>query len=196
MRTILSVACLASGCVSLPVMASGQGALEPRGAEPFITVLKPERARGRGYRLEYMVDAPLDATWKFKTDFDSDVLSTNEMILSHRLVSRTADAVITETVYSNKPKLVFRWKTTLVPEQHLLEFELLNPEDCGEEYHYGSIRLQAQGAATRVTQVAYFDFFGASLWVNYPFRGGMSRFLEDTVRWEQLTVPKYWRQDE
>jgi hypothetical protein len=180
-------------CVVLPsrVQSSSPGPEPPPASEPVITVLRPERAAGRGYRLEYTVDAPLDVTWKFKTDFDSPVLTTNKMILSNRVVSRRAGEVVTETVYSNKPKLVFRWKTTLIPDQHRMEFVLLNPGECGEDYHYGDIRLQALGGETRITQVAYFDFFGASLWVKYPFRGGMSQFLGDTVRWEQQAVAKY-----
>ena len=41
---------------------------------------------------------------------------------------------------------------------------------------------------TRVTQVAYFDFWGASLWANYPWGGGMKDFLSYTAQWEQETV--------
>lgn len=191
-HAILAAMCVAGGALPSPLHASAADTQQSPGTEPVITTLKPERAEGRGYRLEYTVDAPLDVTWKFKTDFGSQVLLTNKMILSHRLVSRKDDEVVTETVYSNKPKLVFRWKTTLVPDQHQLKFELLNPEACGMDYHYGSIRLQAAGSATRVTQVAYFDFFGVSLWVSYPFRGGMSHFLNYTARWEQQAVPAYW----
>jgi len=191
-HAILVVVCVALGTQSSVVLASSKEKDALPASEPIVTILEPERANGRGYRLEYTVNAPLDVTWKFKTDFDSQVLATNEMILSNRVIQHGVDEVITETVYSNKPKLVFRWKTKLVPEQHLLEFVLLNPQDCGEEYHYGSIRLQAEGSTTRVTQVAYFDFFGVSLWVKYPFRGGMSQFLNDTVRWEQQAVLEYW----
>lgn len=194
LHAILTTVCVACGVLSSHVRAAAPDTDGLPGAEPVITALKPEGMEGRGYRLEYTVDAPLDMTWKFKTDFGSQVLLTNKMILSHRLVSREGDEVITETVYSNKPKLVFRWKTSLVPDQHLLKFELLNPEACAMDYHYGSIRLQAAGAsATRVTQVAYFDFFGVSLWVSYPFRGGMSHFLNYTARWEQQAVLAYWQ---
>ena len=41
---------------------------------------------------------------------------------------------------------------------------------------------------TRVTQVAYFDFLGASLWADYPWGGGMRDFLAYTARWEQEMV--------
>jgi len=189
---ILAIVCAGLGAHSFVLPAAEAGKDTSPGGEPVITLLKPERAEGRGYRLEYTVDAPLDVTWKFKTDFDSQVLTSNTLILSNRVVSRSADEVVTETVYSNKPKLVFRWKTTLIPDQHRMEFVLMNPEACSQNYQYGSIQLQSQGAGTRVTQVAYFDFFGVSLWVNYPFRGGMTQFLDDTVRWEQQAVPAYW----
>lgn len=193
MHAILAIVCVALGANSAAVRAAGLGKVTLPAGDPIITILKPERADGRGYRLEYTVDAPVDITWQFKTDFDSKIVLTNKMILSHRVISRTADGVITETVQSNKPKLVFRWKTRLFPDQHRLEFVLLNPDECGMDYFYGSILMQAMGSATLVTQVAYLDFFGVSLWVHYPFHGGMSQTLDDNVRWEQKAVPEYWR---
>lgn len=182
---------IASGALSAETPATGPAADELSDNAPLITKLKPEKADGRGYRLVYTVDAPLAVTWNFKTDFASQVLLSNQLISSHRLISRDGNEVVTETVYSNKPKRVFRWKTTMFPEQHLLKFVLLNPEACGQKYHYGTIQLQAEGSATRVSQVAYLDFFGVSLWVNYPLSGGMSHFLNDTARWEQQAVLKY-----
>ena len=158
------------------------------GASPVIVKLKPERETGRGYQLSYMIDAPIDVVWKFKTDFDNQFLLSNKFFTSHRLVSQDRDEVITENVYSNKPKATFRWRTTLSADRYLLEFTLLNPEECGQKYHYGHIQLEAAGARTRVRQVAYFDFFGVSFWVNYPFSGGMSSFLKYTAAWEQQTV--------
>jgi hypothetical protein len=157
-------------------------------SDPSISKLKPERKKGRGYKLVYTVDVPLEVYWKFKTDFDNQFLLSNKFIASHRLVSRKLNEVETEDQYSNKPRAIFRWKTTLLPDQHLLKFVLLNPEDCGQKYHYGYIQLEAQGSRTRVTQVAYFDFFGVSFWVNYPLRGGMSYFLKYTAKWEQRTI--------
>ena len=44
------------------------------------------------------------------------------------------------------------------------------------------------GESTKVTHVAYFDFFGATLWVHYPWGGGMLDFLEYTAQWEQRTI--------
>jgi hypothetical protein len=157
-------------------------------SDPSISKLKPERKKGRGYKLVYTVDVPLEVFWKFKTDFDNQFLLSNKFITSHRLVSRDLNEVVTENEYSNKPKAVFKWQTTLLPDQHLLKYVLLNPEDCGQKYHYGYIQLEAQDSRTRVTQVAYFDFFGVSFWVTYPLRGGMSYFLKYTTKWEQQTI--------
>lgn len=157
-------------------------------SEPVISKLKPEQSRGRGFKLEYVVSAPLDEFWSFKTNFDSDLLHKNKFINSHKLVSHEGNLVITETEYTYKPGSIFKWQTTVFPEQNLLEYELLNPKECGQKYHYGSIQLDAQGKSTRVTHIAYFDFFGATFWVNYPFKGGMSEFLEYTARWEQQFV--------
>jgi len=159
--------------------------------KPVITRLKPEREKGRGYKLVYYVDAPVELVWKFKTDFDNRFVLSNRYIDAHRLAGRNGNEAVTETIYSKKPGTVFKWKSTLFAEQHFLEYVLLNPGECGQEYHYGSIRLEAADFGTRVTQVAYFDFFGVSLWVSYPFAGGMSHFLQYTARWEQKTVPEY-----
>jgi len=81
--------------------------------------------------LIYLVDAPLDVFWKFKTDFDNQFLLSNKLIISHRFVSRNRNVVVTE-----------------------------------------------------------FDFFGVSIWVSYPFYGGMSYFLKYTTGWEQQTILK------
>ena len=159
-------------------------------SKPIIYKLKPERKDGRGYRLIYLVEAPLEVFWKFKTDFDNQFLLSNKFITAHRLVRRTEDEVITESEYSSKPGSIFKWQTTLFPDQHLLKFILLNPQECGQRYHYGYIQLEPLGSRTRVTQVAYFDFFGVSIWVNYPFYGGMSYFLKYTAAWEQQTILK------
>ena len=159
-------------------------------SKPIIFKLKPERKDGRGYKLVYLVDAPLEVFWKFKTDFDNQFLLSNKFITAHRLIRRTRDEVLTESEYSNKPRAIFKWQTTVLPDQHLLKFTLLNPEACGQNYHYGYIQLEPLGSRTRVTQVAYFDFFGVSIWVNYPFYGGMSYFLNYTAAWEQQTILK------
>lgn len=187
----VSTAWLACVTFSPALPAAGPAVALPPEDKPVITVFKPEGVAGRGYRLEYTVDVPLEIAWQFKTDFKSKIVLTNPMVLSHRLVSRNGNVVVTESVQKNKPKSVFRWKTTLFPDQHRIAFVLLDPDQCGMDHLYGSIRLQAIGSATRITQVAYLDFFGVTLWVNYPFRGGMSQTLFDTVRWEQQAVLAY-----
>ncbi len=161
-----------------------------RSGRPFIYKLKPERLNGKGYKLIYRVDAPLDIFWKFKTDFDNDFLLSNKLITAHRFVSRNRNVVITENKYASKPNATFKWQTTVLADRHLIKFTLLNPAECGQKYHYGHIQMKALGQATRVTQVAYFDFIGVSLWVNYPLYGGMTDFLEYTAAWEQQTILK------
>jgi hypothetical protein len=166
----------------------------------FIRKLSPRHKDdgGRGYELVYVVDAPLDAYWKFKTDFDNDFLTTNKFINAHRLISQHNNVAVTEDIfsedlYSHKPKAKFRWQTTLFPAQYRLAFVLLNPKECGQKFHHGSIQLEAadaSGQKTKVTQKAYFDFFGVSFWVNYPWYGGMKDFLRYTAHWEQTTVPR------
>jgi hypothetical protein len=180
---------------NLPAQDDAQEISEQKLASghPLIFNLKPEKEEGRGYKLVYLVDAPLDIYWKFKTDFDNEFLLSNKYIKSHRLVSRRGNTVITENEYTTKPNLIFRWQTVVIAERHLLNFVLLNPEQCGQNYHYGHIQLEALGPMTKVNQVAYFDFFGASFWVGYPFYGGMSYFLKYTAAWEQQLILKIKR---
>jgi hypothetical protein len=157
---------------------------------PFVYKLKSEEPEGRGYRLVFVVDAPLNIFWQFKTDFDNDFLPSNKYIAIHRFISRSGNVVVTENKYKDVSKSLFRWQITVDSDHHRLEFVLLNPEDNNHEYHYGYIQLESLGPKTKVTQVAYFDFFGDFLWVNYPFYGGMVDFLKYNARWEQETILK------
>ena len=155
-----------------------------------ITIYKiaPDKRGGRAYKLIYFVQAPIDSYWKFKTDFDNDFLVKNKYIQEHKFIMRTGNTVITENKYAYKPDVYFRWQTTVLPEAHRLEFDLLNPEECGQKYHYGHIQLASVEAGTLVTQTAYFDFLGAAFWAIYPWRGGMKDFLSYTALWEQETM--------
>ena len=164
--------------------------------KPLIRKLPPSQQGGSGYELVYVVDAPLDAFWKFKTDFENTFLTTNKFIKAHQLISQHDNVVVTEGVFSDdvyihKPNAKFRWQTKLFPDTYRLEFVLLNPEECGQKFHHGSIQLESTGPEsrrTKVTQRAYFDFFGVSFWVHYPWYGGMKYFLTYTVEWEQATI--------
>lgn|GEM_PF-501553 len=156
----------------------------------YVYKLDPEGSAGKGYKLVYMVAAPLGTYWKFKTDFKNDFLLTNKLITEHRLVEHKNNVAITESVYATKPGVEFRWRTIGFPDRHRLNFELQNPKECGQKYHYGHIQLQAAGEHTKVTQTAYFEFFGATLWMNYPWYGGMRHYLEYTARWEQETITR------
>lgn len=188
------LALVATSGLASELSASGPLKAQFPNDEPIISKLIPEQAHGRGFKLEYFVDAPIDVFWSFKTNFDNDLLHKNRYINSHKLVSREGNLVITENEYSYKPRNVFKWQTTVFPDRHFLEYTLLNPEECGQKYHYGYVQLKTDGARTRVTHVSYFDFFGVSLWVNYPFRGGMSHFLKYTARWEQQLVSEFEHQ--
>lgn len=151
---------------------------------------------GSGYELVYVVEAPRDAYWEYKTDFDNDFLITNKYINAHRLISQDNHVAVTEDIFSKdlypyKPNAKFRWQIKIFPAQYRLDFVLLNPAECGQKFHHGTIRLEAAGASgqkTKVTQTAYFDFFGVSFWVNFPWYGGMKDFLTYTAHWEQTMV--------
>ena len=131
---------------------------------------------------------PIEVYWKFKTDFDNAFLVKNKYIKAHRFVSRKGNAVITEDKYANGPDSFFRWQTLVFPDAHRLEFKLLNPEQCGQKFHYGQIQIKAVNQGTQIVQTAYFNFWGVSLWAKYPWRGGMKDFLSYTARWEQKIV--------
>jgi hypothetical protein len=148
---------------------------------------------GYGYKLQYVVPVPIQTFWQFKPDFAGDLLLTNDELIGHRLVKTVDNAVITENRYASAPQLKFLWQTTVHPEHSRLDFKLLNPTDCRHDFHYGSIQLTSKGQNTLVTQIAYFDFTGASLWVSYPWYGGMKSTLTKVAKWEQKTALKYAR---
>ena len=156
--------------------------------EPLIYRLEPEARGGQAYKLVYLVNAHVDVVWRFKTDFNNEFVLTNKFIEEHRFINREDNVVITEVKYSNRPGVKFRWRTTLSPSSYRLDFVLIDPEKSGQKFHYGYIQLEAFGQNTRVTHVAYFDFFGAFFWVHYPWSGGMSDFLRYMARWEQKAI--------
>ncbi len=151
----------------------------------------PAPSGGYGYRLRYYVPAPIDVFWRFKTDFDNDVLLTNEELVEHRLVESFNNSVITEDRYATIPGLKFIWQTNVISDKLRLEFKLLNNEDCRHDFHHGVIELSPAGNYTQVTQTAYFNFVGASLWVKYPWYGGMKSTLTRMVRWEQKVASEF-----
>jgi hypothetical protein len=150
--------------------------------------IEPERRGGEGFKLVYIVPVPVDVFWRFKTDFKGEFLLSNRYIMKHRFVRETDNITITENRYSNAPNETFRWRTISHADRYRLEFELENPRECGQKFNYGTIHIEPFGSYTKVTHICYFDFFGASLWVNLPFEGGMSTFLAYIARWEQETV--------
>ena len=179
-------------CVSvLPPNAGMAGTAQSQDVpEPAIRLLEPEPRGGEAYELVYHVPVPENIYWRFKTDFDNSFLTDSELIEEHRFLRRTRNVVITEEKYAFDPDTIYRWQTILYPEEQRLEFTLLNPEECGQKFHYGSIRIEDKGRTTKVTQTAYFDFFGASLWVRYPWSGGMRDILRTTAEWEQNAVDR------
>ena len=153
-----------------------------------LETIAPHANTGYGYKLQYYIIAPIDISWSFKTDFDSNLLLTSDELIGHRVVKTVGNSVITENRYATAPGLRFLWKTVVIEEQYRMEFELLNPRECRHDFHFGSIQLSPDGEFTKVTQIAYFDFTGASLWVKYPWYGGMEDTLTQMVEWEQETI--------
>jgi len=153
-----------------------------------ITRVSPDPRGGQAYRLTYSVPLPLEILWRFKTDFDNQFLESNKYILKHRLISSRDNVVVTEDIYSSNPSERFHWQTRIFADHHRLEFKLLESKAHNHKFHYGIIQLQDAGESTRVTQTAFFDFFGASLWAAYPWAGGMQTFLKYTANWERETA--------
>jgi hypothetical protein len=156
-----------------------------------LETIPPYADSGYGYKLQYYIFAPIDISWSFKTDFDSNLLLTSDELIGHRIVKTIGNSVITENRYATAPGLRFLWKTVVLEEQYRMEFELLNAAECRHDFHFGSIQLSPDGEFTKVTQIVYFDFTGASLWVKYPWYGGMEDTLTQMVEWEQETILKY-----
>lgn len=156
--------------------------------------ISPPGRDGFGYRLIYYVPAPLEIFWRFKTDFENEALTTNQEIIEHRVVSFSDNNVVTDNRYATWPNLRFLWQTTVDWNQYRLAFKQLNVKDSLQDYHYGTIQLSPAGDHTKVTQIAFFNFVGASLWVKYPWYGGMKTTLTSLARWEQKTALRYKRE--
>ena len=156
--------------------------------EPFIYRIEPDSRGGEAYKLVYFVPAPIEVFWRFKTDFHGDFIETNKYLEEQRVIREEHNLVIVENRLSNKPEVTFRWRNVLHPSKYRLDFFLENPEQCGQRFHYGYFQLEPLGRYTKVTHVAYFDFFGSSLWALYPWEGGMKAFLDYLARWEQQTI--------
>jgi hypothetical protein len=166
------------------------GRKSPADGGSIIHHIRPDPRGGTGYKLVYLVNLPLGAYWKFKTDFDNEFLLTNKYIEHHRFIEKSGNRVTTENRYTNAPNVYFKWLSILFPNSYRIEFNLLNPDECRQKFHYGYIQAESSGSKTKVTHVAYFDFLGAALWAYYPWAGGMSDFLSYTARWEQETTEK------
>jgi hypothetical protein len=158
--------------------------------EPFIYRIAPDARGGEAYKLVYLVPVPIELFWNFKTDFHGDFLETNKYVTNQQVIREEQNVVVIENRLANKPETKFRWRNILFPKKYRLDFVLENPEQCGQRFHYGHFQLEPLGAHTKVTHVAYFDFFGASLWAYYPWEGGMYAFLDYIARWEQETILK------
>ncbi len=150
---------------------------------------------GQGYRMTYCVALPLAIYWRFKTDFDNDFLTSNPHITAHQFIRREGDVVLTENRYAHNVKRLFRWQTVVDHRAHRLDFNLQNPDDAGQEFHFGTIQLVDQGPYTVVHQAARFKFSGDALWAFYPWRGGMRSFLQSFVAWEKHTALEWHLRD-
>lgn len=179
-----------NGFVGLPLhhATAEPDAEELLNKQSIVYRIIPEKRGGEGFKLIYLVPAPVDVFWRFKTDFRGNFLLSNKYIQEHRLIHESGNVTVTENRYANAPNKTFRWRTTLFPDQHRLDFQLENPRECGQRFHYGSIRMVPFRSYTKVTHTAYFDFFGAFLWANLRIEGGMTSFLTYTARWEKETV--------
>ncbi|MGD8251288.1 MAG: SRPBCC family protein [Desulfobacterales bacterium] len=182
---ILAAVSLVVTAAALPRTASeSRQEAEPAIIEP----IAPWQGVGKAYRMTYEVGVPVNVLWRFKTDFDGEFLTSNRYIESHRLVHQKPGRVVTENRYTYQPGLTFRWETLLFPSSRRMGYRLLNPKDCRQRFHFGTIQLIPRGDGTRVVQTAWFDFSGVWLWFHNPWGGGMTAFLRYNARWEQETA--------
>ena len=169
------------------------GTAHANNRKPFqknMVIVETNRAGGYAYRLTYYVDVPIEVFWRFKTDFTSDEIAESRHIRRHTFMGRQGNNVITETQFAGMPHSRFVWKTTVYEGQYRLAFSLIQTNFPGHRFHYGHIQLRPSGKGTEVTQVAFFDFVGASIWVINPWRGGMKSFLNSIADWEQQKITK------
>ena len=186
---------LSSASILILILLTATGNADTAGLQKVIVERVFSEAKGGyGYKLQYYVPTTIETFWQFKTDFRNvRVVKGNELI-GHRLVRMSVNGVITENRYASAPKLKFLWQTTVFPGRYRLEFKLRNAAECRHDFHYGMIQLSPAGSFTKVTQIAYFKFKGASLWVRYPWNGGMKSTLTKVARWEQKMATRHLRE--
>lgn len=165
----------------------------PPNLEISVLKLSDEKAGFFGYKLQYIVPVPIDVYWRFKTDFDNEIISTSAAIAEHKFIRSVGNNYYTENRFSASPGTRFVWQTTVYYNKYHLEFRLVNAKEIRHEFHFGSIQLSPAGKNTFVTQRAYFNFRGASFWVRYPWYGGMKSTLTSVAKWEQKTARKHMR---
>lgn len=195
-RSILIVSTVIAGMLviaTVPAFAEDCGSGEPN-PPPVIERIRPDATDGEGYRMTYCVAVPLETYWRFKTAFENDFLVGNPHIRDHRYLGRKGNVVLTENRYTHNSKRLFRWETTVHDRDYRMDFKLLNPEEAGQQFHFGTIRLTSRGRTTMVSQEARFQFSGAAFWAFYPWRGGMRSFLQSFVSWEQKTAREWQAQ--
>jgi hypothetical protein len=117
-------------------------------------------------------------------------VTSNKYIRHHQFLQCKGNVIITANAYSHFPNKRFTWQTTVYAKNNRLEFTLLSPKEAGHRFHNGHIQLESMGHKTLVTQVAYFDFAGVTLWYYLPWAGGMRSFLKYTAYWEKRTMKR------
>ena len=80
--------------ITMPVHAEPE--TKPMDKRISIEKVFPDANGGFGYVLEYYVPAPIEAVWRFKTDFTSEILLTSAELVGHRLVRSVGNSVITD----------------------------------------------------------------------------------------------------
>ena len=67
----------------------------------YISVQKiSEENSGRyGYRLRYIVPVPIESYWRFKTDFDNEILATSAAISEHKFIRSVGNTAILKTAF-------------------------------------------------------------------------------------------------
>lgn len=184
------VSALIALTATLGFAAAAAGADERVAVTTEVHRIPPAGKTGHAFRLTYTVNVPVEQFWKFKTDFGGEFLLSNRYIISSRLVSRRGNVYITETRYVDSPDTVFKWQTTIYPSAHRMNYRLLNPKECGQNFNRGTIQLSTDSGTTRVEHSTYFDFFGATIWAHFPGPGGMVGFLRYTAEWERETIER------
>ena len=174
------------GCANISIQPAS---IEPANEEllsgqTFIYRITPDVRGGIGFKLVYLLNAPIHEVWNFMTLFDPNILTTKTDVIEYRILERTEKIVISEGVYDYGTKHALRYKHKISDYAYKIDYELETPGVLIQDFNYGSVQLESAGRATRITHLGFIRGRGTNRWISDPGTSGMEASLNRLANWE------------